>query len=133
MAFDWREFLTLARSLHTQLTTGSLGSTEAVFRTLVGRAYYAAYGYAHDYAESWLAFIPRRKPEERSQDHGRLRAHLHNRRRRAVADRLTRLRDWRNECDYLSELSGINISQRTEDAIASAEYVITALPPPKTT
>jgi hypothetical protein len=132
MPFDWREFLKLARALKAQADAGTLGPVEAVYRTVVGRAYYAAFGYAHEFAVNWLNFIPRHKAEERSQDHGRLRALLRDRRRRAAAERLNRLRDWRNECDYIADLPDVRFAERVENALSSAQYVIDALPVPRT-
>jgi hypothetical protein len=69
MAFDWRDFLSVAKSLKTQTDAGLLGP-DAMYRTIVGRAYYAAFGLAHEYATRWLGFRPKIKAEERSQDHG---------------------------------------------------------------
>src|SRR5438045_3292460 len=63
---------------------------------------YAAFCYARNYARDHLGFPPR----EDAEDHGRLRAHLKQKRRRATADSLDRLREWRNACDYLDELPG---------------------------
>ena len=71
MAFDWQHYLEFARFLQTQ--TGA-PYQEAALRTAVSRSYYAAFGHAHEYACDYLGFTPRRKPEEKSQDHGRLRA-----------------------------------------------------------
>jgi hypothetical protein len=48
MAFDWHEFLLLARWLQAQGTSIGI-SGEAVARCAMGRAYYAAYGHAHRY------------------------------------------------------------------------------------
>src|SRR5690348_4334196 len=98
MSFDWREYLELARFLSGQ--TGPGFSQEAASRATISRAYYAAYGHALLYARDFLGFAPRRRPEERTQDHGRLRAHLRQRRRHRVADVLDVLRDARNLCDY---------------------------------
>ena len=78
MPFDWQEFLAVAHFLQGQTSAGF--SAEAGQRTLIGRAYYAAYGHALRYSVTYLGFIPRQRTEEKTQDHGRLRAHLKQRR-----------------------------------------------------
>src|SRR5436309_3094695 len=98
MPFDWREYLEVARWLRGQV--GTSFSQEAGLRAVIGRAYYAAYGHALRYARDYLGFVPRRRLEDWTPDHGRLRAHLRQRRRAFVASKLERLRDWRNVCDY---------------------------------
>jgi hypothetical protein len=129
MPFDWREYLEVARFLQGQLGAGF--SAEAGWRAAIGRPYYAAYGHALCYARDHLGFVPRRRLEERAQDHGLLRAHLHQRRRQRVSNHLGRLRDWRNVCDYEDDPPpGFDFAVTAADAIAAAEYVISALPPP---
>jgi hypothetical protein len=128
MPFDWREYLQLARFLGGQTGLGFSG--EAAQRCLISRAYYAAYGFALRYARDYLGFMPGSRLEDRTQDHGRLRAHLRQRRRAFVASHLERLRDWRNVSDYDDDPPVFDFSQRSADAIASAEYVINALQPP---
>jgi hypothetical protein len=133
MAFDWRDFLKLAQAMLVEAKAGTLGPPEAAYRTIVGRAYYAAFGYAHDYAVQWLKFQPRKKPEEKSQDHGRLKAHFRSKRRNAVAEGLIKLRDLRNDCDYLADIPDVDLSRLATGAITVSNYVISALPQPKTT
>jgi len=128
MPFDWREYLEVARYLQGQGTPAI--SPEAALRVAIGRAYYAAYGYAHHYARDYLGFVPRGRLEDRTQDHGRLRAHLRQRRRAFVASKLERLRDWRNICDYDDAPTAFDFPQAAIDAVADAEYIINALPPP---
>jgi hypothetical protein len=125
MPFDWAEYLTLARWLATNTPPGV--SQEAAWRVAVSRAYYAAFGHATRYAQDYLSFQPRGGPE----DHGRLRAHLNSRRRRATADSLDRLREWRNACDYLGAFPG-NLSRTANAALGEADYVFKSLPPPPT-
>ena len=125
MGFDWREYLTLARWLQTNLPPGM--TAEGAHRAAIGRTYCAAFGYAVDYATKHLDFEPRNDAD----DHGRLRAHLKRRRRSATPERLDRLRDWRNDRDYQSEFPGDLVAILTA-AIDAAEYVIGSLPPPTT-
>jgi hypothetical protein len=130
MPFNWREYLELARFLSGQ--TGPGFSQEATFRATISRAYYAAYGYALLYARDFLGFVPRRRAEERTQDHGRLRAHLRQRRRHRVADALDGLRDARNLCDYDEDPVNFDFAREAGKATAAAEYVINSLTPPAT-
>src|SRR5436305_11959987 len=102
MPFDWNEYLKLAQFLQGQ--TGGTFVPEAGLRSAVSRAYYSAFGHSLQYATEFLGFLPRTRPEEKAQDHGRLRAHLAQRRRRQVAETLDDLRQWRNECDYIGDL-----------------------------
>ena len=123
MAFDWREYLALAQWLAANPPSGM--SVEAAYRSAISRAYFAAYGYALNYAMNYLGFAP----QNASDDHGRLRAHLKRSRRRGTADSLDRLRGWRNESDYDSEFPG-DIAATLGDALREADYVCTSLPPP---
>src|SRR5206468_2099220 len=98
MAFDWHAYVELAVFLQQQ--AGSAATPESFLRSALGRAYYGAFCHARNYARDWLGFQPRHDGD----DHGRLREHLKRRRRRAVSDKLHRLREWRNESDYQDEL-----------------------------
>jgi hypothetical protein len=122
MSFDWTEYLELAEFLLSQAGSGC--TQEASCRGSASKAYYAAFNYARQYASTYLGFVPRTQVEDRSQDHGRLRAHFIKRRRRRVADTLHTLRDLRNQCDYVDDLSGINLPQAAADALNAARYVI---------
>jgi hypothetical protein len=123
MAFDWREYFALAQWLQTNTPPGM--TREGAHRSAIGRAYYAAFGYARDYARDYLGFTPRNDAD----DHGRLRNHLKRSRRRATADSLDRLREWRNSCDYESEFTGDLAAVHT-NALTEAQYVFNSLPPP---
>jgi hypothetical protein len=98
MAFDWKEFLELARILGRD-AEGS-GHREAFLRSALGRAYYAAFCHARNYARDYLGFRPRYDGD----DHGALREKLKRGKRRGVSDRLEQLRKWRNDCDYKEEV-----------------------------
>ncbi len=97
-AFDWREYLELAKSLeHFQ---GEGFSQEAVERAGVSRAYYALFCTLREYASRYMNFDPTGDHE----DHQRLREHLRQNRQRNWAQDLGRLRQWRNACDYENEI-----------------------------
>src|SRR5216684_2306140 len=120
MPFNWRDYLDLARWLETNTPPGV--SPEAAGRAGVSRAYYAAFCYARNYARDYLGFVPRND----ATDHGRLRAHLRQRRRHATADNLDQLQDWRNECDYEDDLPRA-VTTMLRDALRQAEYVFRSL------
>jgi hypothetical protein len=126
MAFNWREYLDLARWLQTNTPPGM--SDECARRCAVGKAYYAAFCYARNYARDYLNFSPRNDPD----DHGRLRAHLKQKRRSGTAQSLDRLRGWRNDCDYADDVPGgpASLDAMLVAAIQEAEYVFASLPPP---
>jgi hypothetical protein len=123
MAFDWKEFVELAVSLQQQ--AGNAADQESALRTALSRAYYGAFCYARNYARDWLGFHPRYDGD----DHGRLREHLKRRRRRAVSDKLHRLREWRNESDYQDELT-FDPDSTLDAAVREARYVFSSLTPP---
>ncbi len=124
MAFDWREYLVLAKWLAANPPPAGV-SQEATYRCAISRVYFAAYGHAFDYATQYLAFTPRND----SDDHGRLRDHLKRSKRRGTADSLDRLREWRNTCDYDAEIPG-DLAAILGNAVSEAEYVFNSLPPP---
>jgi hypothetical protein len=131
MAFNWRELLNLARWLRAQAETTADISSEAAFRSAIGRAYFAAFGHAHQYARTWLGFQGKSKAEDKSQEHGALRAFLKSKRRAKVAEKLNQLRIWRNRCDYEEDLQAFDLPSQLEAALEAAEYVFEALAPPK--
>src|SRR5712692_6446729 len=123
MAFDWKEYVELSRFL--QQPVGNGGNQEARFRSALSRAYYGAFCYARNYARDWLGFQPRYEGE----DHGRLRAHLKKSKRWRVSEKLERLRDWRNECDYQDQLT-LDLASALVSALGEASYVFSSLVPP---
>lgn len=120
MAFDWKEYLDLARYL--QGHGGMSFSQEAAFRSSVSRAYYAAFCYARNYAVNKEGFIPKKT----AADHERLRLHFQNRRKSDIADDLGDLRLWRNMCDYDDSVT--NIKVLLSSAITQAQEIINKLP-----
>jgi hypothetical protein len=126
MAFDWREYLTLARELQANPPSGI--STECAYRCAISKAYFGAFCHARNYARDYLGFQPHDDPD----DHGRLRAHLKRSRRAATATRLDNLRVYRNRCDYDDDLGidGVALVAMLASALADAQYVFDSLPIP---
>ena len=94
MAFDWKEYLALARSLENQAGNGF--TVEATTRCAVSRAYYSAFCYARNYAQKKLGYVIRRD----GQDHKEVREHFIKRRMNTIATKLETLHRWRTNCDY---------------------------------
>jgi hypothetical protein len=125
MPFDWKAYVALARDLEQQ--AGKATNPEACLRSAVSRAYFGAFGHASNYAKDFLQFQPR----ELVEDHGRLREHLKRKRRKGDSDRLEQLRQWRNEADYLNDLTWPDLPVTVAAAIKQAESVFASLIPPK--
>ncbi|QSR87647.1 hypothetical protein EM20IM_04840 [Candidatus Methylacidiphilum infernorum] len=121
MAFDWREFLDLARTLRSSFSSSTL--MEAASRSAVSRAYYAAFGHTRSYAEKHFQF-PRTKAGSVHHD---LRKCLGKRGPtwKDVAEKLGDLHEWRKLCDYEDTVSNLNIM--AEEAISTAEGIISKL------
>jgi len=121
--FDWRDFLALAQILGTGAPGSSLSIqvSEATARCAVGRAYYAAFGHARDYAIQNLGFVS----TGGAADHGRLARHFHAHGLSGVALGLGLLRTWRNECDYDGAVS--NLPTKVRDALRESAAVIQRL------
>ncbi len=118
MAFDWKEYFHLARFL-AQFGTGF--TQEAVFRSVVSRAYYAAFCYARNYARDRQGFSPTHTPK----DHERVRTHFKKQGRADIARHLETLRQWRNRCDYDDTV--VNVSVLVSSAIVRAQKVLDGL------
>lgn len=116
MTFDWRDYLGLARALVGQASAGPF--TEAVQRTAVSRAYYAAFCFARNYAKTRFGFKQTGGP----QDHQKLRELFKQLGKPQLASRLNQLRSWRNACDYEDQVS--NISDMCQSAIQVADQAI---------
>ncbi|HEV2947576.1 MAG TPA: hypothetical protein VGX70_09385 [Gemmataceae bacterium] len=123
MGFDWKLFVAVSRFQYSQAVNSGIG--EAFLRSALSRAYYGAFCYSRNYARDWLGFIPRYDAE----DHGRLRAHLKKSKRWKVSEKLERLRDWRNECDYKDELT-FDLDSAMGPALKEADYIFSSLVPP---
>jgi hypothetical protein len=122
MPFEWRELLNLSEILLDKIS--DFPDKEAVLRTAVSRAYFAAYGHAVRIAIDRYHFVAL----ETAQDHGRLRRHFESLRMWDLARNLQELRDWRNDCDYVSEPAR-NIKDMAKNAVYRAQGVIILLTP----
>ena len=119
MAFDWKEYLELARFLQGQ--SGTSYSQEAAYRSAVSRAYYAAFCHARNYARDRENF----SPTGRAVDHQLVRKHFQQQGRIIIASELEDLRQWRNTCDYDDNVG--NLNQLVQSALQSAQDIIEKL------
>ncbi len=126
MPFNWKAYVELAR--HLQAAAATAPDPEAWRRSALSRAYFGGYCYARNYAVDYLWFNAR----QRQDDHGALRAHLRTKKRRADADRLDELRQWRNQADYEDDLSlPEGLPTTVAKAIDRAEKIFASLTPPR--
>ena len=125
MPFAWKTLLDIARQLEKEASQGPIPA-EALRRSAVGRAYYAAFCHARNYAVQYLGYHLKGFGD----DHGALRAHLRKSRRGGDAARLDTLRHLRNDADYADELSWDDAAITVKEAIDAAERVFGSLRPP---
>ena len=118
MAFDWREYLNLAKCLAGQ--EGIVPNQEASFRSAVSRAYYAAFCHARNRARDLDGFSPKGTGD----DHQRVRKHFKCQGKESIASTLDDLRQWRNHCDYDDKSDDATLSKK---AIAGADEIINEL------
>jgi hypothetical protein len=120
-AFDWSQFLDVAAfCLNWQ---GASPSREALDRTAVGRAYYAAFCTAAGIVRDKGWYIPRGVAE----DHPRVRAALRDNQCDRAAGFLKRLCDWRRICDYENS-DGADFVAMASSAVQDARAAIRELP-----
>jgi hypothetical protein len=112
MRFDWRQYLELAKVLSKNITAATLEATQ---RSSISRAYFAAFCCARNHARDTQGFIPTNTAD----DHWKLRAHYRAHKRREIATDLDRLRQWRNDCDYVDSVSNLQTLQKSAIALAS--------------
>lgn len=119
MAFDWSQFLELAKILKA---LGGRSNSDAALRSSVSRAYYAAFCSARNYVRDNLGFKPSSKPT----DHEEVREILDDNNYNEIADKLEELRRWRNLCDYNDNVGNLGIL--AENSIQHSTDILSALP-----
>lgn len=118
MTFNWYEYLLLAQHLNT---TDAFHYPEALQRSAVSRAYYAAFCSAKEHAE-----LKTKKRFSSGPDaHREVRAYFRKNHRDNISDNLNDLRILRNGCDYQNEVKNLHIIVKT--AIQLAEGIISDL------
>jgi hypothetical protein len=132
MDFNWIEYLTLARFIEEQRTSGKNQSlrdntpisNEAMARCITSRSYYAAFCYARNYAINRLGFVPS-PPIDRHKDHERVREHFRKNNMPNIKLQLENLSLWRNKCDYDNHVQNIHLFPA--GAIFTAQQVFNSL------
>jgi uncharacterized protein (UPF0332 family) len=126
--FKWIKFLDLAKDLHNS-TAEDLSLAEAKYRTVIGRAYYAAFNVAKQYLES--QGIPISKQGEAHQEVKKCLMQING----TVAANLNNLRSARNTADYKSNVYNKRRDEtittywkkESEKAIKRADKIIKAI------
>ena len=121
MAFRWNEYLDLAQYLKRHEASLTV-SPEASSRCATGRAYYAAFRHALNYAKFHQGY----KPFGTGKDHAGLITHFNSKGMGQIAITLDQLRQWRNQCDYDDTVH--HCGPMRDHAMISADYVIKLLP-----
>lgn len=116
MAFDWKEFLTLAE--HLMEEKDARVSRECFQRAAVSRAYYAVFCTIRDQFAARGDFTR----TGTASDHAAVVEYLRQHGRATAAIWLSRLRQWRNQCDYDSEVTKLSVL--ATDAIGYARSLI---------
>lgn len=119
MSFDWREYFHLADNLNGAARPYT---QEAALRTIVSRAYYAAFCHARNYAAARQHF----SAQGIADDHRNLREHFRGRNDHGIVTRLDNLRRWRNNCDYDNDLP--NLPAMVGAALRAAREVLGRFP-----
>lgn len=124
-AFEWLHFLEVALNLRQQVATSA--HAEAVRRSLVGRAYYAAYWTAFEYGKANNLQIP-----EYGTQHDRVISCFVNSPNKAlntVGNRLKSLKKLRHDADYEKRAF---VPKYADEALVYARRIIQALQGPET-
>ena len=96
MIFNWHEYFELAEFLYQNVGKFNQITNESIYRTVVSRAYYAAYRYSRNYAYLNLGFIPTKTGD----DHRDIQFLFEKSGFGDISDILNDLRRWRNQFDY---------------------------------
>jgi uncharacterized protein (UPF0332 family) len=129
-SFEWIQFLELAKELHNSASKDAL-LAEAKYRTVIGRAYYAAFNVAKQYLESQGISLPKN-----GKAHTKVRNHFDDYRQSnpknenfsTVVDNLNNLRTRRNVADYKKKRRETsNWKDQSESAIYQADEVIESI------
>lgn len=132
-SFEWIQFLALAEKLHESAAT-DISLAEAKYRTVIGRAYYAAFNIAKQYLESQEILI-----SKFGTAHGEVRecfkqiykeSGSQNTIFSTVANNLDNLRKQRNRADYKTNADTPDTNywkKESEKAIKRADKIIKAI------
>src|ERR1044071_8652957 len=117
MPFDWKELITVAEFLQNQ--SNSNCPQEAVLRSAISRAYYAAFCHARNYALNRPNMNDRLIIQRDDNIHEKVPDYFRDKRNFKIANTLRKLRIWRNQCDYNGEITtGYDLATMTGAAIS---------------
>ena len=121
MSFDWQNYLTLAQYMMD--TAEEFPETEACYRSVVSRAYYAMFCMTRDYVSQVDG------QDFYSNDHRALQDYLTNhphRVRQKIGNQLRRLHQHRKKADYDRDLGEAPVNKATK-ALYEAQKVLEGL------
>lgn len=128
--FVWQHYLNLADYLINNCS--QIGLPEAAMRSAISRTYYSAYCLIRD----WAFTYPSRpfSITRSGQDHRLLQNWLRNEAGlsgkvyfKSIALELAKLRDWRNQCDYDTQLQSQFLPQACTQALQKAQNILKLL------
>jgi hypothetical protein len=118
MTFNWYEYFLLAQYLEKEC---KFSYSEALQRSAVSRAYYAAFCSAREYAIS--KYQKKFRPD--SDVHLEVRITFKEKKRDDISDNLNDLRLLRNKCDYNNDVKNLHII--VKQAIQLADDIVSRL------
>jgi len=125
LTFNWAEFLRLAETLHGALTAGDTHDhNEALLRTAVSRAYYAAFAMARNRLRD-VEGLSMPSDVNANRTVARFYERAGDVARAEIGFKLRRLREDRNRCDYDDEV--IDLAAIAADSLARAADVLALL------
>lgn len=122
MTFNWSEYLNLAKELAGQSTT--LAKQEARLRDAISRAYYAAFILARNHLRDKEGYSIPKTGDAHAYVREQFKLNpdpIHQ----VIADRLIRLRTYRNQADYVDKFPGL--AGITKIAIQLADEVVSSI------
>jgi len=123
MIFSWSQFVEIAEHLKEQGDDNRIPQ-EAAYRCSVSRAYYGAYRHAQNYAKDTWGYVP----ETDGTDHWRLRKWFNTKNMGEISRDMSRLHQWRKECDYNEPFQNLpNLSMCVKNSISTARDIIDTL------
>lgn len=120
MIFCWSQFLDVAKFLKEEANNGIIPK-EAAYRCSISRAYYAAFGYALNYAKDNGSYIP----ENNADDHWKIRKYYLSHGKKEISRKLERLHQWRKFSDYDEPVYNLEIN--LNESLKTADEIISSL------
>lgn len=127
--FDWREFHTIAKFLHENCNKINDITPEAAFRSAIGRAYYAAFNTACQFAKEEFHVDPSRQGKGSHDYYIEMFRYFENENSdyKKIAIDLKRMKEYRNLADYKKNFSKIDPKTSAQLTIKYSENILSTL------